>query len=162
MIHNIKKYTFLFVLGLAVSMLISCNKGKDDKDEDEKISTEEAAVLQDLLGVWDATEVTQDGEEPLVGNYSALELNIEANLEDGSDKVYTVTGGDLAFPDVSGASWSFVEGSNFSVIQREDGTLMRINELDGTNLVLQQDVDTELQTGDRVLSTGRYIYTFSK
>lgn len=161
MYKNIKFFAFILTLGLATGLLISCN---DDDDGGSSISAEERAVLEDLIGTWTATEVTQDGEAPQAGDYSNLVLSIDADLSDGSNKVYSVTGGDLAFPNVTNASWSFVDGSvdtDNPVIRREDGELMRIMDLSSTTLVLRQEVAEELGDG-RVAHIGTYLYTFTK
>lgn len=163
MIKHIKFLTFILSLGLLTGFLASCNKddGGGNGPGGGGISDEERAVLDDMLGTWTVSEVTQDGEVPQIGDYSSMSVTFDANLEDGSDKTYSVTDGGPAFPTVSGASWSFVNGTNFSVIQREDGTAMSVTELDATTLVLQQDVDEEVGDG-RVATIGRYIYTFSQ
>lgn len=161
MTNNIKFLTFILTLGFATCFLVSCNK---DDDNGGGISEAERNVLEDLVGTWTAESVTQNGEAPQKGDYTALVLDIDASLKDGSGKEYSVTNGGPALPTVSGASWSFLDGSLNTpnpVIVREDGSSMRINELTSTKLVLQQDVDTELQDG-RVATIGRYIYTFSK
>lgn len=157
--HKNRFFVFFAVLGLVTLSLMSCKK--DKKDPTPKISAEEKAKLELLLGTWGLTSVTQNDGDVEVGEYDNLVLTVNADLNDGTDKTYTVVDGDYAFPSVADAAWSFVEGSNFIVIEREDGTQMRINELTETTLVLQQDVEAEL-AGGRVATIGRYIYTLAK
>lgn len=159
---NNKFFVFIAVLGMVTLSLMSCKK--DKKDPGPEISAEEKAQLELLLGTWNLTDVTQD-DEPVqegAGDYTGLSLAINASLEDGSGKTYSVTGGDYVFPDVSEASWSFVEGSNFEVIEREDGELMRIVTLAEGSLVLRQEVTVNHLAEGRVATVGIYLFTFSK
>ena len=154
---NKKFFLFIAVLGVATLSLMSCKKDK----KGPSISAAELAVLENLVGTWSLTTVTQDDGPVQVGDYSSLTLIVNGSLSDGSGKTYSVANGGPALPSVTEASWSFVDGSNFGVIEREDGVLMRINSVTATTLVLQQDVEDEIETGGRVASIGRYIYTFT-
>ncbi len=160
--RHIKTFAFIFLLGFVTIQLVSC-KGDDDGGGDDKITPEEVAVLTDLIGTWNLTSVTQDDEAPQIGDYSSMILTVGASTEDASaGKVYSVTGGGPVFPDVTDAVWSFVDGSNFAVIERADGSLVRVNEVTSSSLILQLDQDDEIETEGRVQAIGRYIFTFSK
>lgn len=148
------------VVLICFAMLTLTNCKKDD--EGPSITKEEQEAINLLTGTWTVESVTQDGDDPQIGDYSQLQLTINGNANDGSGKTYTVVNGAPALQDVSGASWSFVDGSNFTVIEREDGFLMSIQENTESKLVLRQDVKEEIETGARVATLGKYIYTFSK
>lgn len=157
----LKYISFTIVIALLTTSLMNCKK---DDDGGGGISAEESEAISMLTGTWTLDNVTQDGEEPQLGDYSGLTVTFNGNPNDGSGKTYSVTNGGPAFDDASNESWDFID-PNFTVIRRaDDGFAMRIEENTETTLVLTQTVNEELGPTDegRVAYIGEYRYEFSK
>ncbi len=164
---NIKNIILFGFLAAIVSLVACKSDGGDDPtggctDPDEKVA------LELIIGTWSLDTVTKNDEAvpETAMDWSDMTFVVNASLEDCGSKTYTVTGGNLTFPDAADATWTYQEGTNYQVLVRADGVVMRIMSLTADELILRQDQATDLCpeggcTTGGARTIGTWLYTFS-
>src|SRR5882672_7768402 len=145
-----KKYSRTFTAFSTLILFVSCFSFYSCKENEETAPNETLALLSS--GTWHIANVTVDGviRNDLFTGFT-LTFSHEAYASTGGHPVWSASG-----------TWAFANSTS-SAITRDDGTVVTITSLTGTNLKLTLQCDQTTLGGGRIDSiSGEYIFEFSR